>query len=124
MLYGCEMWGFSNIECLEIIQKIFLKYSLKLKSSTPTPMIYCETGYLSIESEMKIRVITFWVNLLTGRQDKFSYKLYLICLFLYNRGLIIFKWLDYLVKMLNQCGVSGATIFRPKISTKYFSLQN
>ena len=49
-----------NTECLEIIQRKFLKYSLKLKSSTPTAMIYCETGYLSIETELK--VITIYIT--------------------------------------------------------------
>ena len=57
-VWGGEVWGYNNIECLEIIQRKFLKYSLKLKSSTPTAMIYCETGYLSIETELKIKIIT------------------------------------------------------------------
>ena len=74
-LTGGELWGYNKSECLEIIQKIFFKYSLKLKLSTPTVMLYLETGYLPIETEVNIKVITFWVNLLTGRQDKFSYKL-------------------------------------------------
>ena len=91
MLYGGEIWGYNSTECLEIVQKKFLKYSLKLKNNTSTAVLYCETGYLSIETELKIKTITFWVNLLTGRRDKFSYKIYLICLSLYRRGLIIFK---------------------------------
>ena len=57
MMYGGEVWGYNNIECLEIIQRKFLKYSLKLKSSTPTAMIYIETGYLSIETDLKIIAI-------------------------------------------------------------------
>ena len=89
MMYGGEVWGYNNIECLEIIQRKFLKYSLKLKSSTPTAMIYCETGYLSIETDLKIKIISYWVNLITGRRDKFSYKLYLTCLSLYKRGLLL-----------------------------------
>ena len=106
MCYGAEMWGFNNIDCLERVQKKFLKYALKLKASTPTAMVYGETGYLTIETEIKIRTITFWVNLLTGRKDKFSYKLYLICLSLFKRKLLIFRWLEYIVKILNDTGFS------------------
>ena len=113
MLYGGELWGFNKTECLEIIQKKFLKYSLKLKMSTPTVMLYLETGYFPIECEINIKIITFWVNLLTGRQDKFSYKIYRICLALYNRGLIIFKWMDNVVHILNQNGFPS--IFRDQL---------
>ena len=81
--------------------------------STPTVMLYLETGYLPIETEIDIKVITFWVNLLTGRQDKFSYKLYIMCLSLYNRGLIIFKWMENAVKILNLNGFSD--VFREQL---------
>ena len=119
MMYGGEVWGYNNIECLEIIQRKFLKYSLKLKSSTPTAMIYCETGYLSIETELKIKIITYWVNLITGRRDKFSYKLYLICLSLYKRGLLLFPWMNNVVNILNSTGFSNIFIEQFNLDEKY-----
>ena len=119
MLYGAEMWGYNSAECLEIIQKKFLKYSLKLQSSTSTAMLYCETGYLTVETEIKIKIVTFWVNLLIGRKDKFSYKLYLICLSLYRRGLIIFKWLDQVVNILNETGFSYVFISQLNFDEKF-----
>ena len=118
-LWG-EMWGYNNTECLEIVQKKFLKYSLKLKSSTSTALLYCETGYLSIETELKIKAITFWVNLLAGRKDKFSYKIYLICLSLYRRGLVIFKWLDHVINILNETGFSFVFVEQLNFDPKYF----
>ena len=120
MLYGGEIWGYNSTECLEIVQKKFLKYSLKLKNNTSTAVLYCETGYLSIETELKIKTITFWVNLLTGRRDKFSYKIYLICLSLYRRGLIIFKWFDHVVNILNETGFSYVFIEQLNFDAKYF----
>ena len=122
MLYGGELWGFNKAECLEIIQKKILKYSLKLKMSTPTVMLYLETGYFPIECEISIKIITFWVNLLTGRQDKLSYKIYRVCLALYNRGLIIFKWMDNVVQILNENGYSS--IFRDQLLLDSKYLQN
>ena len=90
--------------------------------STPTVMLYLETGYFPIECEISIKIITFWVNLLTGRQDKLSYKIYRVCLALYNRGLIIFKWMDYVVQILNENGYSS--IFRDQLLLDSKYLQN
>ena len=87
--------------------------------STPTVMLYLETGYLPIETEIDIKVITFWVNILTGRQDKFSYKLYIICLSLYNRGLIIFKWMENVVRILNENGFSSVFVDQLFLDGKY-----
>ena len=68
MLYGSELWGYNNTECLEVVQRKFLKYALKLKTGTSTAFLYCETGYLAIETEIKIKIVSFWVNLLIGRR--------------------------------------------------------
>ena len=119
MLFGGEMWGFNKSDCLEIVQKKFIKYALKLKSTTATATIYFETGYISTEYEIKIKMITFWVNLLTGRRDKFSYKLYLICLSLYRRGLLLFKWMDQIVSILNECGFSYIFLEQLFLDEKY-----
>ena len=40
LLYGCEVWGFGNIDIIERVQLKFLKYTLNLKSCTPNNMIY------------------------------------------------------------------------------------
>ena len=104
MLYGGELWGFNKAD---------LKYSLKFKMSPPTVMMYLETGYFPIECGISVKKLHYWVNLLTGRQDKFSYKIYRICLALYNWGLIIFKWMDNLLQILNQNGFSS--IFRDQL---------
>jgi hypothetical protein len=56
LLYGCDIWGFGNIYCIERVQlKIlkyvlglksskFVKYIVGLKSSTPNYIVYGETG--------------------------------------------------------------------------------
>ena len=46
--------------------------------------------------------LNIWVNLLAGRKDKLSCKLYFICLLLYKRKLLVFRWLEYIVKILNR----------------------
>jgi hypothetical protein len=74
LLYGSEIWGFSkNIQCLEKVQLRFCKLLLKLKTSTPSYMIYGELGLFPIEIDVKLRMISYWARLLTGKETKFSY---------------------------------------------------
>ena len=44
LLYGCEMWGFGNIDIIERVHLKFCKLILNLKKSTPNFMIYGELG--------------------------------------------------------------------------------
>ena len=40
LFYGCEVWGFGNIDVLERVQLNFIKQVLKLKSSTPNHIVF------------------------------------------------------------------------------------
>ena len=44
LLYGCEVWGFSNNDNLEQIHLNFCQILLNLKTSTPSYMMYGELG--------------------------------------------------------------------------------
>ena len=44
LTYGCEVWGYSNINQLEIIQRKFIKSILCLNKCTPNAMVYGESG--------------------------------------------------------------------------------
>ena len=74
LLYGSEIWGFSkNIQGLEKVQLRFCKLLLKLKTSTPSYMIYGELGLFPIEIDVKLRMLSYWARLLTGKETKLSY---------------------------------------------------
>ena len=119
MLYAAEIWGFNKINSLEVVQNKFLKYALKLKTNTHTAMILLETGFLPVKVEVQVRMITFWVNLLTGRQDKLSYKFYIICLSLYKRRLIIFDWLKQIETIINYAGFTFVFQSQLQLDKKY-----
>ena len=53
LLYGCEIWGYSNITKIEIFYKDFLKSTLKLNTQTPNCMVYGELGRKPIEITKK-----------------------------------------------------------------------
>ena len=104
-LYGSEIFGFNNCTKLETLQLKYLKYALKLKTSTSTNIIYGETGFFPIEILIKIRMVTFWVSLITGSRSKISFKMYVICAKLHSEGIIKFSWLQKIIAIIYECGM-------------------
>ena len=121
-LYGAEIYGFKNCSQLETLQHKYLKYALKLKNSTPTSMILGETGYLPLEYHIKIKIMGFWVSLISGNRDKLSYKMYFLCLTLFNDGLLEFEWLNYIKSILDECGLTY--VFENQLGYEHRWLKN
>ena len=44
LMYGCEVWGYENLDILETFFRSFLKKTLKLKDQTTNCMVYGESG--------------------------------------------------------------------------------
>ena len=59
LLYGCEVWGFSNNDILEKIHLKFCKKKFNLKTSTPSYMVYGELGRYPIYTDNKIRTVCY-----------------------------------------------------------------
>ena len=74
LLYGCELYGYENIEIIERLQLEYLKYILGLKPSTPNVMVYGETGYHLI-IHVKCRIIAYWASILCSKPEKLSFTL-------------------------------------------------
>ena len=51
-VYGSEVWGYENLNVIERIHLKFLMHSFNLETSTPSYMVYGETGrfplYMSV----------------------------------------------------------------------------
>ena len=122
-LYGAEIFGFNDCTKLETLQLKFLKYALKLKTSTSTNMIYGETGFFPLEILIKIRMVSFWVSLITGSHDKIGFKLYIICTKLQSEGLIKFKWLEKIISIINECGMSYVYLNQAQMDKKFLKNQ-
>ena len=65
LLYGCEIWGYqtSNTHVLEAFYRKFIKIILKLSNSTPTCMVYGESGQPCITRLINSRLVNFWAKL-------------------------------------------------------------
>ena len=130
LLYGCEVWGFTNTNMIDIVHNQFLRSISKLRKSTPVYMLYAELGRIPIEVCIKSRMIGYWISLINGNEAKYCRKLYDIMLAEHNRGKT-YKWLSYIKSilisvgmpdLLNQNYINNPQATKAKISKTLYNL--
>ena len=67
-MYGCEVWGCYDLSVFEKLQLKFLKILLKLKTSTPSVMVYGECGKVPLAIKIKVRMISYWTRLISMQE--------------------------------------------------------
>ena len=92
-LYGSEIWGYNNIEPLEVFYRKFIKRVLGLNKSTPNCMVYGEVGKRPLKNSIHLRMLNFWVKVSEGKSSKLSSKLYNLIYKLHLRGTYDSPWL-------------------------------
>ena len=75
-LYGCEVWGYGNVQPLEVFYRSFLKRVLGVGKSTPNCIVYGEVGKYPIVHRIYTRMIAFWVKVSEGKASKLSSIMY------------------------------------------------
>ena len=103
LTYGCEVWGYENLEQIEVYHRFFLKKLLSLRSSVPNAMIYGELGRHEIRFHIWSRMIMFWKRLVDN-PNKYSSVLY----YSFSASDLSDKWLGTIRHILIECGIPGA----------------
>ena len=101
LTYGCEIWGFENLEILERIHAEFLRNITKARKSTPHYMLYAELGRYPLDITIKSRMIGFWNRMVTGNDSKLSYLLYIT---VKNVPYLESKWINHVKNTFNSAG--------------------
>jgi len=102
MLYGSEVWGYSDLKLLGKLQIKFCKIILNVKKSTPNNMVLGELGTFPLELAVHTRMVTFWCKLIQGYPFKISFNLYSLLCKLDN----VSPWIKHLQTILNNCGLT------------------
>ena len=105
LLYGSEVWGYSNCKSIERIHLKFLKSIFNMKQSTPNVMIYGEFGVYPIEIDINVKMISFWSKV--AQRDSLKNSNLLYQHLYYSNTNTSSKWLDYCKNILRNTGFSG-----------------
>jgi hypothetical protein len=120
LLYACEVWGYENIDIIERVHLRFIKHILNLKSSTPSFMVYGETGRYPLYVTVYTRMASFWAKLLCSDENKICKTIYLYLYKQYKKGLNRNPWFSCMNNIFESCGLSyiwneqNTTIFPSK----------
>ena len=108
LLYGCEVWGQENIEQIEVFYRNFIRRLLGVSKLTAKCMIYGEIGKYGLESTISKRIISFWTNIVTGKNSKYIYRFYTLLKTMHLNTDLTFKstWIGKVIDVLNRCGLS------------------
>ena len=103
-LYGCEVWGYGNIEPLEVFYRSFIKRVLGIGRSTPNCIVYGEVGKYPIVHRIYTRMIAFWIKISEGKASKLSSIMYKLIYRLHQNGSYQSPWLTRIKKILSDSG--------------------
>ena len=106
LTYGCEVWGYENVQVLEKIRLQFCRNILKIRTSTPSFMSYGEIDRVPIDVVINVRMICFWNKLLTYNQQ-LSSILYRIMYMLSQRENVNFKWINHIKSIFDNVVMFG-----------------
>ena len=107
LLYGCEIWGYSDLSEVERVQNYFCKYILKLSPQTANCIARGELGSQRLQCIIKQRMVNFWTRLTTGKSSKISHILFQLVKIKHDEGSFNSHWWASINKTINECGLGN-----------------
>ena len=103
-LYGSEIWGYANIEPIEVFYRKFIKRVLGVGKSAPNCFVYGEVGKYPIVHRIHARMLNFWIKISEGKTTKLSTLMYKIIYKLHLAGSYNSPWLICIKNILCNSG--------------------
>ena len=113
ILYACEIWGFEDLNQIEIFQRNFIRNLLKLKSYTSSCLLYGESGLMELSCTIKVRMISFWYKIVTGNNHKLSYLMYRLIKKMHDdtNNEYRSKWITFIESTINDLGLRNIWLY-------------
>ena len=122
LLYGCEIWGFTNIDIIERVHLKFCKLLLNLKKSTPNYMTYGELGVFPMSVFIELRMVNFWAKLVNSENHKLTSILYKFMILKNEDEAYNFDWLVCVKNILDKCGFSNIWEIQGNFNPKWLNI--
>ena len=98
LIYGSDIWGYSNIKEIEVFYKKFIKNSLKLNTQTTDCMVYGESGRLPIRCYIDQKMVNYWHRVATSDENKLSNIMYRLVKVMHDREILHSPWVAHIKK--------------------------
>ena len=105
LLYGSEIWGYEDLNQLQVTCNNVMRRFLKLHKTTPMRMLIGELGMKEITEYIDNRMLNFWCNIATGEESKISTTLYKWIKILHDKNVYKSPWLDKIKSTLDSLGM-------------------
>ena len=78
LTYGSEVWGFSDIDAMEVFHRKCIKTILGVGAATANHFAYGESGMEPLSVVISKKMANFWLKVARGKQSKIVSMLYLL----------------------------------------------
>ena len=117
LLYNCEIYSVENTAAIESFYLKCLKRILKVNKSTPTYMIYGETGCPPIKNDITLRTISFFLKTKHSKTKSLSQNLLCSLFDSVESTNQTSKYLNNIEKMLNELPLGFSNLFHHPLPT-------
>ena len=97
LLYGCEVWGYENVEQFVVFHRSFLRNILNVRKGVPKVRIYVELGQTELNFSIWQRMASYWNKVNSNNQSLLS----LMLEWLNHEN----KWSQGVKNILINCGI-------------------
>lgn len=108
LLYGCEVWGYENLDQIEIFHRKFLRRILGISKNAPNCMTYGELGRYKLDKQVWKRMISFWLSM-NIQSNKLSHAFFNYHYNTFQTTENKHPWITKIKSILDNAGIS--TIF-------------
>ena len=118
LLYSSEIWGHKVHQCIELVQIKFCKYVLKVAQCTPNAAVMGECGRLPVAYHSKVRMINYWLKILSMPNSRLPRVSYTIMVELDLAGRV--TWATHVKNILNKYGFSDVWTRQENLNAPLF----
>ena len=104
LLYGCEVWGYENVDILEKVHTKFCKFIFGISKYSHNMPVYGELGRYPLSIKIKQRMVRYWTRILKSNEYKLNKVMYTILYNLHCKNVHLSPWIRYVSSIFQNSG--------------------
>lgn len=109
LLYGCELWGFSDLSGIESVANNFYRRLLSLANNSTLALCRGELGRYPLKVIIQVKIVKYWIKLLSAEDSTPARRCYLALYSLAESENPVDCWALKVKQMLNSFNVDFLT---------------